>query len=344
MMTKYERIALIISLILCFCVAAFSFISNFFLTKEVVQDEIEYKNNYKVLLNIHRNHRDSLVAGYNYHLAETFASENDVEIEISLAHRHHFSLLDSLDIYDLVMMPRVDTTALSYPCIAVDSLSFWYFSDENEANRVSAWLENYYRSDSYEPTRKLFIRVFNPYRSRIRENLSPYDDIIKEYADSLGWDWRRLAAVIYHESRFHIEARSRRGARGLMQFMPRTARLYGLKDMLNPRENIEAGYRLFSDLENNYRNYEITEAEKSNFVLAAYNAGIGRMKDIINFADSKGVSTSSWDSLKTVIPLMNDPETIDTNIVKFGVFNGQETIEYVDSINNLYSEFQKIVK
>jgi membrane-bound lytic murein transglycosylase F len=53
--------------------------------------------------------------------------------------------------------------------------------------------------------------------------LSPYDTIVRRYADQYGFDWRLIVAVMYQESRFDPEAQSFAGARGLMQVLPRTA-------------------------------------------------------------------------------------------------------------------------
>ena len=54
--------------------------------------------------------------------------------------------------------------------------------------------------------------------------ISEYDEIIKSYADELGWDWRLLASQVYQESRFDPEANSWVGAQGLMQLMPATSK------------------------------------------------------------------------------------------------------------------------
>ena len=62
--------------------------------------------------------------------------------------------------------------------------------------------------------------------------ISEYDEIIKKGVRRLGWDWRMMAAIVWNESRFNIHAVSSQGARGLMQFMPRTAR----RDIFAPQK------------------------------------------------------------------------------------------------------------
>ena len=62
--------------------------------------------------------------------------------------------------------------------------------------------------------------------------ISPYDSLFKAYADTVGWDWKMLAAVAYVESKFDTAAVSGVGARGLMQMMPQTARAMGIPEGL----------------------------------------------------------------------------------------------------------------
>jgi soluble lytic murein transglycosylase-like protein len=75
-----------------------------------------------------------------------------------------------------------------------------------------------------------------------------------------------VAAVILAESGGDPRAQSKRGARGLMQLMPATARQYGVSNVFDPEENIRGGSRYLRDLLERYQN-------NLQLVLAAYNAG-----------------------------------------------------------------------
>jgi soluble lytic murein transglycosylase-like protein len=77
---------------------------------------------------------------------------------------------------------------------------------------------------------------------------------------------RLIRAVIHVESRFDHRAVSPKGARGLMQLMPRTARMLGVRDSFNPRENIDGGTRHLRALMVRF-GYDLRLA------VAAYNAG-----------------------------------------------------------------------
>lgn len=337
-MRKYEKIALIICCVLIICTA--------FLAKKRPHSTapiLSYKDSLKVCFERQVLRRDSLVVGYNYFLLNKFAKESGRIINFSLADNDN--CIDSLysGKYDIVVVSRSDYQLDSLSKINIDSLNLWIMHSENahELDSLNIWYNDYCQSPSYQSDRDLYIRPFNPFTDQARNHLSPYDSLIKQYADSLNWDWRRFAAVIYHESFFHIEARSRKGAQGLMQFMPSTAALYGVEDSLEPEENIAGGYRYLKKLSNIYRKYTSSQNELFRIVLAAYNAGSGRMKDIINMANNQGISTHSWDSLKLAIPYLSD--TCDTNIVKYGRFRGTETIKYVDSVEEIYDNFCRII-
>src|SRR5262252_7735517 len=76
-----------------------------------------------------------------------------------------------------------------------------------------------------------------------------------------------VAAVIEAESDNNPRAVSRRGARGLMQLMPKTARTLGVHDPFDPRANIDAGVRHLRALMDRFGSNDLP------LVLAAYNAG-----------------------------------------------------------------------
>ena len=125
--------------------------------------------------------------------------------------------------------------------------------------------------------------------------------------------------------------------------MPSTARHYGLLDPLDPEENIAAGARLLGSLMRRYRKVGENPEEIFKYALAAYNAGVGRIDDILALARHRGVDTGRWENVLEVIPEMNDPEALDsTGIVKLGVFKGKETIAYVDEVISVYEQFLRI--
>ena len=92
----------------------------------------------------------------------------------------------------------------------------------------------------------------------------PYADLISTIAAANKVDLRLVHAVIEQESNYEARARSKKGAKGLMQLMPDTARQYGVRNSYDPKANLEAGVRHLKDL---MSRLELPIA------LAAYNAG-----------------------------------------------------------------------
>jgi hypothetical protein len=91
-----------------------------------------------------------------------------------------------------------------------------------------------------------------------------YAAIIDQASAAQGVDPRLVRAVIQVESAYQQRARSRKGAMGLMQLMPETAREYGVADPYDPRSNIEAGIKHLKALLQRF---------PKDLALAAYNAG-----------------------------------------------------------------------
>lgn len=97
----------------------------------------------------------------------------------------------------------------------------------------------------------------------------PFAELISTVAASHNVDARLVHAVIEQESNYQARARSKKGARGLMQLMPATARQYGVSNSYDPKSNLEAGVRHLKDL--------LSRLELP-LALAAYNAGEGTIR------------------------------------------------------------------
>lgn len=106
------------------------------------------------------------------------------------------------------------------------------------------------------------------------EPQSPYGKIIYDVAIRHSINPHLVAALIHVESSFNPRAVSPKGACGLMQLLPETARRFGLtkkKDLYDPKKNLEAGVRYLKWLANRFGG----DTQK---ILAAYNAGEGAVQ------------------------------------------------------------------
>ena len=98
-----------------------------------------------------------------------------------------------------------------------------------------------------------------------------FQEAISSASQRHGVDAELVRAVIKVESDFNAQARSNKGAQGLMQLMPETARLHNVADAYNPLENIDGGVRHLRLLMDQYRG-------DLELVLAAYNAGVNAVE------------------------------------------------------------------
>lgn len=116
-------------------------------------------------------------------------------------------------------------------------------------------------------------------------NVGPtsYDKLIRETAARYELEYALVKAVIKAESSFNRMAVSPKGALGLMQLMPATARMHGVRRPFTPDENIEGGCRHLRMLHDRYRG-------NIPLIVAAYNAGEKRVDDargVPNIAETR---------------------------------------------------------
>lgn len=98
---------------------------------------------------------------------------------------------------------------------------------------------------------------------------TPYGDVIASLSETHGVDPMLVRALIQVESGYRPRARSSRGAMGLMQLMPSTAREYRVRNPFEPKANIEGGIRHLKSLIDRFG---------VEMALAAYNAGEGAVR------------------------------------------------------------------
>ncbi len=165
-------------------------------------------------------------------------------------------------------------------------------------------------------------------------DLSPFDDIVKRYADAYRMDWRLLVAQMYQESKFNPKAKSFAGARGLMQVMPRTAKEFGFAELDTPEKGIAAGVVYMNWLANRFPG-ELDFQERIYFTLAAYNAGIGHVRDARTLTRQLGLDPNRWfDNVEQAMLKLANPQYYKK--ARFGYVRGSEPVAYVRAIRDRY--------
>ena len=160
-----------------------------------------------------------------------------------------------------------------------------------------------------------------------RREITKYDPIFQKYTKryfGVGTDWRWFKAQGMAESDLTPGARSRVGARGIMQLMPST---YGLiKSALpkfgaidDPEWNIAAGILHDRDLWTLWGK-DVPESNRWDFMFASYNAGEGTIKRARRAAEAAQLDHSRWPAIETVAP-------------KVERWRYSETLGYVRTIN-----------
>ena len=181
------------------------------------------------------------------------------------------------------------------------------------------------------------------------KSIGRYGNIIQKYAYQYQVDWRLVLAVMKQESSFRPSIVSHRGAYGLMQIMPLTAaevtQKLGVKNARTPYNNIKTGIFHLKSL---YRYFDQARGdERIKLTLAAYNAGLNRIKDAQDVAKFLGEDPNSWNGVKDALPLLSrrfrtlHERVWDDSSPRAGYFRDvRQTSNYVESIMHYYDEYQ----
>jgi soluble lytic murein transglycosylase-like protein len=149
----------------------------------------------------------------------------------------------------------------------------------------------------------------------MRERAQRIEPFIRSSSTRYGIDPQLLRILCFIESRYRLDAISPKGARGPMQFMPDTAKRFGLSNPHDPKQAMDAAARYLRDL-------LVRFGGRIDLALAAYNAGEGTVE-----------------SFRTGKPLvLSTGKTINRQgLITGGVPPYRETQEYVRSIITLLS-------
>ena len=154
------------------------------------------------------------------------------------------------------------------------------------------------------------------------DRMQAYDDLIVEHSRLNGVRPSLVRAVVQVESGFNPRAYSPKGAMGLMQLMPATAREFGVRNPFNPEENVRGGVAYLKQLLDRYDNNE-------QLALAAYNAGPGAV-------DKHGQSIPPYRETKDYVSKVggiagDSPVVGRTKLYRVvDIVDGREVIKYTD--------------
>lgn len=285
--------------------------------------------------------------GLHFAYVQHFAQSEGLRVRVEVVH-------DTAGLVELLKSGEVDVAGVLSAEVLRDAQGLlaagvkdsvqgsWAVSAESEdlAELLDKWysaevkknVESLVREQTTRRT-QVTRRVYAPYLSKERGEISQYDAHFKRAASTIGCDWRLLAAMAYQESCFDPNAQSWAGAKGLMQLMPATAAAVGLSQdkIFDPAENINASVRVINNLYNSLSDIKSPD-ERLKFMLASYNGGMGHVRDAQALARKEGKGTQTWNEVGPYILHLSDPAYYRDPVVKYGYMIGAETYNYVNSV------------
>jgi membrane-bound lytic murein transglycosylase F len=186
-------------------------------------------------------------------------------------------------------------------------------------------------------------RVASEYLTSTTGKLCQYDELLKQHAASLNWDWRLLAAQTFQESRFKPDARSWAGAGGLLQLMPATAREFGVRNAFDPEDNVQGAVRFLKWLQEYWEDRVPDEGERLKFILASYNAGAGHVEDARRLTAKYGGDPQVWNDVSYWLLQLSVQQYSTDPVVKFGFCRGMEPVNYVAHILKRFDHYRQFV-
>jgi membrane-bound lytic murein transglycosylase MltF len=174
--------------------------------------------------------------------------------------------------------------------------------------------------------------IKNPTSAKENQKFNAYAELFKKYAAEYNFDYLMMVALSYQESELDQEKKSRVGAVGVMQVIPKLASAHPIDvpDITNADGNIHAGVKMLRNIADNYFNDPaITPVNKTLFTFASYNAGPNRIVRLRKKAQDDGLDPNEWFG------------NVDLEVAKDV---GQETVTYVSNIYKYYIAYKLTVE
>ena len=180
-----------------------------------------------------------------------------------------------------------------------EALDEWFPSIQNsgEMEQIRERYYGYVKKFDY-----VDIRAFH---KAIEERYPKFQAMFESAAQKNGLDANLLAALSYQESHWKPKAKSPTGVRGIMMLTLPTAKSLGVKSRLDPKENIFAGAKFFSNLLKSFSD-EVKQPDRTWLALASYNVGRGHMHDAQTLARRLHKNPYLWSDIREALPLLSN--------------------------------------
>jgi len=270
----------------------------------------------------------------------TFTSEHSTEELLEKVSKNEIdcTIADS-NVYALNLryFPEI---AMAFSISGREQLA-WLLPDDSSALEADmyAWLNSFNQQGKMVQLKDhyysyvLFFDYYNTkmFYKRMKTRLPKYEKYFKEAATRFGIPWRLLASISYQESHWNPKAKSFTGVRGLMMLTQHTAKLLNVTNRLDPQQSIVGGTRHIKQMLK-FVPKDVSGENRLKFALAAYNIGLGHVRDAQSLAKEIGLNENIWSDLKIVLPLLSQKKYYRD--LKFGYARGAEPVKYVEAIYN----------
>jgi len=170
--------------------------------------------------------------------------------------------------------------------------------------------------------RKMFFK-------HLRTRFPRYQEHFYNAAQEHDLPWKLLASQAYQESHWNRRARSPTGVRGIMMLTRRTAASLGIRNRLDPRKSIHGGAEYLAIMQERIP-AAVPIPDRRFFALAAYNVGLGHIKDAQTLALRQSKDPNRWPDIMQVLPLLSQKKYYRS--LRYGYARGEEPVTYVQRI------------
>jgi len=205
-----------------------------------------------------------------------------------------------------------------------DAIDQWLAAIEKDGTLLILQ-DRHYKIDEFDYVdMRTFVR-------RMHSRLPKLEPMFRNAADKHGIPWTLLAAQAYQESHWNRRAKSPTGVRGIMMLTLATAKEMGVESRLDAEQSIMGGARYLASLERRIPD-AVTGDDRWWYALAAYNVGMGHLKDARYLAEDLGLDPNSWLDLRGVLPLLSQKKYYQD--LRYGRARGHEPVTYVGQVRN----------
>lgn len=206
-----------------------------------------------------------------------------------------------------------------------------FFNRLRRSGELAQIIERYYgHIDKTEDFDYVNVRRFHRH---LVESLPKFRNLFEQVANRYQMDWRLLAAIGYEESQWNPNAVSATGVRGLMMLTKSTAQEMGVTNRNDPMQSLEGGAKYFLAIYARI-NPDLPEPDRTWFALAAYNVGLGHLRDAIKLTELHGDNPLRWVDVKKYLPKLSEEEWHKQT--QYGYARGYEPVKFVKNVRRFY--------